>query len=66
MKKALITVTVEIQIDPEILDDSLDVLECLLDEMTNDGMIECGHIDADAHTHNSSALWGPLLTKTVQ
>ena len=64
--KAVTRVEIEVQIDEELLDDSLEVLETLLDEMAGRGLIRCAHIYVESEPQVAADLSGPMLTEAVQ
>ena len=64
--KAVTRVEIELQIDEEILDESLEVLEALLDGMAGHDLIKCAHIYVESEPLVSADLWGPMLTQAVQ
>ena len=64
--KAVTRVEIEVQIDEQLLDDSLEVLETLLDGMAGRGLIKCAHIYVESEPQVSADLWGPMLTEAVQ
>ena len=66
MMKGITTVQIDIQVDEDILDGSLEVLEALLDGMAARGLIRCAHIYIESETQVATDSWGPMLTATVQ
>ena len=64
--KAVTRVEIELLIDEQILDESLEVLEALLDGIAGYGLISCAHIYIESEPSVSPDLWGPMLTQTVQ
>lgn len=66
MRRAFTTITVEVQIELQALDDSIEALVGQLDEMCSHGLIEGAHIYVEPEHYHFSALSGPMQTQTIQ
>ena len=66
MRNAAACVEIDLQIDDDVLEDTLDIIESFLDNLGHIGLIRTAQICIEDGFYGAADLSGPMLTEMVQ
>ena len=66
MKNDPVSVAIELQVDGDGLEETLGIIESLLDSLGHIGLIRTAHISVEEDSLEALDLSGPMLTEMVQ
>ena len=66
MRNAPACVEIDLQLDDDVLEETLEIIESFLDSLGHIGLIRTAHICVEDVSHEIVDLNGPMLTGMVQ